>query len=159
MRIKVDLLVTRHKALAEVLRERPELDLSEAKVIDHATAADVEGKVVVGVLPLRLAALTRRFFELSLDLPADLRGKELTADQLRQYMTGLEEYLVVRCATQQLVVALQGDDLNWVGYSLHKAPRGAVQQSLESGTTGFPYPKVPSGYLRTDLHTTSGADA
>ncbi len=47
--VKVDVVVTRHPALLEVLRELPGLDLSEARVIAHAAPEDVEGHELVEV--------------------------------------------------------------------------------------------------------------
>ncbi|WP_171292754.1 CRISPR-associated protein Csx16, partial [Acinetobacter baumannii] len=85
----MDLVVTRHKALVEVLSEiTGRFDLSVATVKEHVEEKDVEGKVVVGVLPMRLAALTKRFFELSLAIPQELRGVELSKDQISQFMLG-----------------------------------------------------------------------
>ncbi len=86
-------IVTRHASLVDVLREQyPELD--GCKVISHSTAEDVAGKHVFGVLPLDLAAAAAKVTTITLRIPADLRGVELTADQVRQYMTKGKTYRV-----------------------------------------------------------------
>jgi len=85
------IIVTRHPALVEVLREDFRID---GPVIAHATADDVRGKRVVGVLPLHLAAAAESVTEVTLNLPPELRGKELTTDQVRQHLVGLSTYRV-----------------------------------------------------------------
>jgi len=90
-----DLIVTRHAGLVEVLRALG----STAPVIPHATADDVRGKAVLGVLPMHLAQHAYSVTEIALDLPPELRGKELTADQVRLYMRGAHEYRVTLLAT------------------------------------------------------------
>jgi CRISPR-associated protein Csx16 len=90
-------IVTRHAALVQVLAEDHGIT---GRVIPHATEADIVGKVVVGILPFSLAAKAAKVGTLVLDLPAELRGVELTADQVRSHATNLE-WFVVRTETQQ----------------------------------------------------------
>lgn len=56
------------------------------------------GDVVIGTLPIHLAARVcergGRYLHLSLELPADWRGQELSAADLRQCGARLEEYQV-----------------------------------------------------------------
>lgn len=86
-------IVTRHAALAEVLKSGlPQL--KEAPVIEHATQDDVRGKWVYGVLPLRLAVHAEAITEIELDLPPELRGQELTAEQIRAYIGQPQTYRV-----------------------------------------------------------------
>lgn len=145
--IKIDVVV-HHPALIEVLRDLPGLDLTQARVIPNATPEDIEGKTVVGVLPMRLAALAHRYFELTLDLPPNLWGKELSTDQVREHLEGLEEYIVIRKSQQQILALLQGDDLNWMGLQLYKAPQGATRKILEEGTIEqVAFPKIPFGII------------
>jgi CRISPR-associated protein Csx16 len=58
------------------------------------TARIQRGDTVIGTLPVHLAAAVcsqgARFFNLSLDLPAHWRGRELSADELRQCQARLE---------------------------------------------------------------------
>jgi len=77
-------IVTRHSALVEYLREIGQAGM-DTRVIAHAAAEDVRDKVVVGVLPLHLAALAAHVIEVPLDLPTDMRGMELSIEQVRQY--------------------------------------------------------------------------
>ena len=71
-------IVTRHAGLVEWLKRRG----IEGEVVAHADESAVKGKRVYGVLPYRLAALADEFVEVSMNVPAELRGKELTADDI-----------------------------------------------------------------------------
>jgi hypothetical protein len=84
-------IVTRHHALVAVLAEDYGID---GPVISHATADDVRGKRVVGVLPLHLAAVAESVTEVTLNLPPEMRGKELSVDEVRQHLKGLTTYRV-----------------------------------------------------------------
>jgi hypothetical protein len=84
MKMKIDLVVTKHPGLVEYLREIGLAD-AETKVISHASAEDVRGKRVCGVLPHSLSCLCETFTEVPLSLPQELRGAELTIEQVRQY--------------------------------------------------------------------------
>lgn len=77
------LIITRHPALVALLVERG-LATAETPVLAHATVKDVEGKDVVGVLPLSLAVHARTVTEIPLALTPELRGKELDLPTLRQ---------------------------------------------------------------------------
>lgn len=58
------------------------------------------GDTVIGSLPVNLAAqvcaIGARYLHLSLELPANLRGRELTADTLEQLHAHLEEFIIHR---------------------------------------------------------------
>lgn len=84
------LIVTRHNALIEYLAERG----ITGEVVSHADEAAVSGRDVVGVLPMRLASLARSFVEVSMIVPAEYRGKELTLADIRSFKPVLTEYAV-----------------------------------------------------------------
>lgn len=82
------IVVTRHPALIEYLKEKDLLseDFEHTptyRVLSHATAMDVSGQHVIGVLPLHLAALATQVTEIPLDLTPEQRGKELTLEEVR----------------------------------------------------------------------------
>jgi CRISPR-associated protein Csx16 len=65
--------------------------------LTHLDTARIQrGDTVIGTLPVHLAAAVcsqgARFFNLSLDLPAQWRGRELSADELRQCQARLESF-------------------------------------------------------------------
>jgi len=76
------IIVTRHPALVEFLAEEHGIS---GRVVAHATEEDVAGRHVIGVLPLRLACLARTITEVPLNVPEEMRGTELTVDDLRNF--------------------------------------------------------------------------
>ena len=80
----VELVVTRHAALIEYLREIG-IANADTQILSHATEADIAGKWVAGVLPHSLSSATGLYIEVPLNLPPELRGVELTLDQVRQF--------------------------------------------------------------------------
>lgn len=107
-------IVTRHKALIALLRERG-LAGEDARVIEHASAKDVRGKHVVGVLPLHLAAMAARVTEIPLAVPQELRGQELDLDTLRRLAGPAVTYRVFRedqpLMVEGCAVCAEGDDV------------------------------------------------
>lgn len=76
------IIVTRHKALVEYLHEIG-LISNNTIVLEHVTEQDVINKDVIGILPLRLAALANSVTEIPLNLSQDDRGKELDLNRLK----------------------------------------------------------------------------
>ena len=93
--MKIDLVVTRHSGLVDFLREIG-LAADQVTVLKHATAKDVTGKHVCGVLPHSLSCLCETFTEIPLNLPVELRGVELNLEQVRQYAGETVTYQI-RC--------------------------------------------------------------
>lgn len=90
--------VSRHPGAADWASTQ---GLAVDRALDHLDADRVAaGDVVIGTLPVNLAATVcargARYLHLSLDLPADWRGRELSAAEMRACSARLEEYLVRR---------------------------------------------------------------
>ena len=102
-------IVTRHSGLVEFLREEG-LITSDTEVISHATAEAVAGCRVIGILPLHLAVHAAMVEQPILDLPPELRGKELTAAEMRQYFKGMECFVVA--TPHELERDLEGSNQN-----------------------------------------------
>lgn len=96
--MKIDVVVTRHPGLVEYLRELG-LATEATEVISHASPEAVRGKRVCGVLPHSLSCLCESFTEVPLALPAELRGAELTLEQVRQYASAPVTYIVAKIKT------------------------------------------------------------
>ena len=86
-------VVTRHPALVELLRERG-LVTGEEPVVSHATPDQVRGRHVIGVLPLALAAEAASVTEIPLSLAPEDRGKELPVERLREVAGESRTYIV-----------------------------------------------------------------
>lgn len=92
--------VTRHPGAIEWAARR---GLVVDRQLAHFDPAGIHpGDVVIGILPVHLAAAVcaegARFFSLSLDLPPDARGRELSADELEQYGARIDEYDIRVCS-------------------------------------------------------------
>jgi hypothetical protein len=59
-------------------------------VVGHAVAEEITGKDVIGVLPHSLSCLCNSFTEVPLRLPPELRGQELTIEDLRKAIVYLK---------------------------------------------------------------------
>lgn len=91
------LVVTRHPALIDYLVEI-KLIPAGTPHLTHATPEQLQGRHVIGVLPLHLAACCDRVTEIPLTLPPELRGRELTLDEVRRYAGAPVTYQVRRVA-------------------------------------------------------------
>lgn len=89
---QIDLIVTRHPALATYLRG---LDI-KARIVAHARPEDVKGKHICGVVPLSLAACAASVTVVPLHIPQALRGKELTYEDIRAVADVPQRYIVTR---------------------------------------------------------------
>lgn len=89
-------LITRHPGAIEwAARQGLQVD----RQIAHLDPEEIQpGDVVIGTLPVNLAAQVcargGRHFNLTLHLPPEARGRELSADELERYGARLEEYSV-----------------------------------------------------------------
>ena len=87
------LVVTRHKGLVEYLKKQGLIN-DNNPVIDHATEEDIAGKEVIGVLPVRLASLAKSVTEVGIDIPKEMRGLDLSLEDMEKYVTGINTYVV-----------------------------------------------------------------
>jgi CRISPR-associated protein Csx16 len=88
--------ISRHPGAVEWVRRR---GLPVDQYVAHLDTAHVQpGDTVIGSLPVNLAAAIcergARYLHLSLELPAALRGQELSADQLEDLGAEVQEYRV-----------------------------------------------------------------
>ena len=93
--IRIDtIFVSRHPgAIAWIQKHHPEF--GEAKVIGHATPGDIKGNRIIGVLPVDLASLAGEYWHLTMRLPPEARGKELSLEEMEQYGCSIERYEIV----------------------------------------------------------------
>ena len=87
------IIVTRHAALVDYLVAEGHAT-ADTPTVSHVKPEDVRGKHVIGVLPLHLAALAATITEVPLDIPADMRGKELSLSDLCNYARPAVTYAV-----------------------------------------------------------------
>lgn len=87
------IIITRHKALIEYIFEIG-LCPADTPVIPHAVEQDIIGNRCIGPLPLNLAALAAEVINIPIKMPQELRGVELSLEQLRMYAKKPETYVV-----------------------------------------------------------------
>ncbi len=91
--MKKKVVITRHQALVAYLREIGLISPTD-NVLSYAAAEDVRGRDVIGVLPLRLAALAASITEVPLRVPPAARGRELSLDDVRRLAGEPVRYVV-----------------------------------------------------------------
>ncbi|MDP1699066.1 MAG: CRISPR-associated protein Csx16 [Xanthomonadaceae bacterium] len=101
-------LVTRHSGALDWLRAQGFTDVVPVPHLDPAQVT--AGDSVVGTLPVHLAAEIcargGRYYHLSLDLPPQARGRELSAADLDRYAARVEQYRVHAAAGTAVPEAL-----------------------------------------------------
>lgn len=90
--------VTRHAGAKQWAAEQ---GIDVDAVVEHLNVEDLQaGDLVLGSLPVNLVAeLNRRgarYFHLTLPLPPELRGREISAALMRELGAKLEEYFVTK---------------------------------------------------------------
>lgn len=91
-------LITRHKGARQWAEEE---GIAVDALLDHLDADQIQpGDVVIGSLPVNLAAEIcvrgGRYVHLSLELPYEARGRELSSEDMRRFGARLEEFVVRR---------------------------------------------------------------
>jgi len=86
------LIISRHSGAVEWLRRNG----IEGEVVTHVDGPEIiRGKIVVGNLPMHLAAAASRVGIIEMpNLPAEARGRDLTADEMDKYGARLAWYKV-----------------------------------------------------------------
>lgn len=108
MKTNNPLIVTRHAGAVTWLAARG----ITGEVIAHATPEAVTGRTVYGVLPLHLAARTAEVWSVDLpNLSADLRGQDLTPEQMDAAGATLTGYTVRPIPAAPAVCPVTGDAL------------------------------------------------
>ncbi len=95
--------VSRHSGAIEWAAQQ---GLRVDQQVGHLDLGQVQaGDTVIGTLPVNLAAAVcnqgAHFLNLSLDLPAHWRGRELSADDMRQCNARLEGFHISACPIQR----------------------------------------------------------
>ena len=90
----IDLVISRHSGLVDFLKEAGVCS-PDVEVWPHVEdPATLEGRHVAGVLPLHMAARAASVTVVSMDLPPDLRGVELSAKTMKRLNPRIETFVV-----------------------------------------------------------------
>lgn len=150
MAVEVDAIVTRHPALAEWLRT--DCGIVSECVIPDAANYDLQGKVVAGVLPVRLAAICDEVYLVDLALPAELPDEELDLTRIRAQQPELRRYSVLDLTGSTLtdLLPLVGFDeglpyddlLRMLGSSLGWQVQSILQRRYDAGGRDFAWAQL-----------------
>ena len=89
------LIISRHAgAMGWIQKHHPEF--AECELITHASPEILKGKRVIGILPIQLAVLATEFWNLSLNVPANMRGKELTIEDMEKFDCKIEQFQITK---------------------------------------------------------------
>lgn len=89
----VDIIVTRHPALKQYLINKG-IASETTLVVDHVMEEDIRGKNVAGILPLHLASVANSIITVELVVPLEMRGKELSLEDMENFCNGLRKFSV-----------------------------------------------------------------
>jgi len=87
--------ISRHSGAIEWLKKyHPEF--SNVQHFVQALPDDIRDKIVIGTLPINLAYLAKEYYHLSMDIPLEMRGKELTVTDMEKCNCKLEHYKILK---------------------------------------------------------------
>lgn len=86
------LVVTRHSALVAYLLEQNIITEGNYTVMQHVTVEDIKGKDVVGVIPLWMVNHVATITSVTMTIPKELYGKDLTLEEMRPFINGTSTY-------------------------------------------------------------------
>jgi len=88
------IFVSRHPAALGWLKKHHPKLAKGCVHLTHATPDEVLSATVIGTLPIQLAALAAEYYHLMLNIPPELRGKELTVEDMERCGARLQQFLV-----------------------------------------------------------------
>lgn len=87
------IIVTRHPGALEWLKKHhPEF--GGAEVAAHVSPDQIAGAVVIGVLPVNLAAICGEYWHLLMEVPPEARGKELKCEDMESFGCSIRRFHV-----------------------------------------------------------------
>ena len=100
-------LVTRHPGALQWLRDQVDEPAIHLTHLDNPEFINA-GDCVFGSLPVnKIAQLNRlgiRYLHLNIELPENLRGQELSSEQLRSMQACLREFVVIEVASDEALL-------------------------------------------------------
>ena len=87
-------VVTRHVGTVEYLRQEGLIG-PDTKILVRAKPEDIRDKHVFGVIPIYLACYAKSVSMISLDLPESAQGRELSAEEVREFCKGIRTFHVI----------------------------------------------------------------
>ena len=90
--------ISRHQGALEWIKKQ---GITVDLCLSHIEPEQIKkGDTILGTLPINIVAMINQqganYLHLSLQLPADKRGQELTVQEMEQYQAKLEAYEVIK---------------------------------------------------------------
>lgn len=86
-------IVSRHEAAVEWIHKTLDIPADTPVISGNATPDDVRGKIVIGNIPMALAAITSTVWAVEFDGPPP-RGSEYTVEQMKRAGARIVPYMV-----------------------------------------------------------------
>ena len=88
-------IVSRHQgALNWLKKHHPEFD--NVEYFSHINEKDIKDNIVIGTLPINLAKLAKEYWHLSMSIPSEMRGVELTIEDMENLDCKIEGFIIKR---------------------------------------------------------------
>ncbi len=87
-------VIGKYKSFVEFVKKLGIFDWSTVTVVERASPHDVIGKVVVGAIPVDLAARASLVLVPKFNLPKELHDKELTLEEIKKYFVKFRVFSV-----------------------------------------------------------------
>ena len=122
--------ITRHSGAVQWALEE---GLSVDRQDEHLEVETVQkGDTVIGTLPINLAARVcqrgARYLHLSLELPPELRGRELSASQMRRCNAHLQAYQIIPVPMETVYLLKSPADAEHLRKSTEQYGEGRVKE-------------------------------
>lgn len=89
------IVITRHSDTIKLLKEKGIITDNDI-ILDHVDNIEqIEGQVVLGTLPIDLAAYCQKILFIKWNIPLEARGREWTYEETKAYYNGISEYKVI----------------------------------------------------------------
>ena len=87
------IIITRHKGAVDWIKKHyPEFSAFEH--LTHANKLDIQGNIIIGTLPVNLAVLSKEYWHLTMNIPVEFRGKELTVEDMEIFGCSIYRYKI-----------------------------------------------------------------
>nr|BDI55091.1 MAG: CRISPR-Cas system-associated protein Csx16 [uncultured archaeon] len=89
------IIVSRHAGAINWLKKHyPKF--SNLKHLTHISEEEIKDRIIIGTLPVNLAVLAKEYWHLSMNVPLEMRGKELTVEDMENFNCKIENYKILK---------------------------------------------------------------
>ena len=89
------IIISRHKGAINWLKKYHS-EFNNVEYFTHVNKKDIKGNIVIGTLPINLAIFSKEYWHLSMDIPIEMRGKELSIKDMEEFNCKIEGFIIKR---------------------------------------------------------------